>query len=81
MPIGSLLIIVRVYMAVLVVVMFADLLGLINNGQSSLERSQFILVILLLGLLGIIGLQGINFLRKREGHRSVNQGSKDALYD
>ncbi len=62
----TLLMIVRVYIAVLVVLMLADLLGLINNGQSSLEQSQFILTILLLGLLGIIGLQTANFLRQRE---------------
>jgi hypothetical protein len=62
----TLLTIVRVYIAVLVVVMVADLLGLINNGQSSLERSQFILIILLLGLLGMIAIQGMNFLRRRQ---------------
>lgn len=62
----TLLTIVRLYIAVLVVLMLAELLGLINNGQSLLERSQFILIILLLGLIGIIAMQGVNFLRERD---------------
>ncbi len=62
----TLLTIVRLYIALLVVIMLAELLGLIDNGQPSLERSQFILVVLLLGLVGILGIQSLNFRREHE---------------